>query len=202
MNSKNKYNYYFAILLLISLIVVGCTKPNDKITPDMTVEIRKWKRQLVLNGEVGNPCQENTDKWAAENPERFYGLPQDTIQAKIVDANNDNVNDILLYFPAGDCCSCEVGMNEGSDFLKLIYSDGTDFLTNENLREKIALKIEGEYYAKTNTDVEHAIFSVTDFDTRISGTFKLWTLEDPDCCAGVEGTFQYNPFTFKISIKY
>lgn len=64
---------------------------------------------------------------------------------------------ILLYFPAGDCCSCSVGMNEGSDFLKLIYADGTEFLSNDHLREKIASKIESEYFAQTNTDVEHAI---------------------------------------------
>jgi len=86
--------------------------------------------------------------------------------------------------------------------LKLIYSNGNEFLSNDNLREKIASKIEGEYYVQTNTDVERAIFSITNFDTEISGTYKLWTLEDPDCCASVEGTFKYNPFTFKIQITH
>jgi hypothetical protein len=164
-------------------------------------EIEKWKKELLISGEVGSPCLDNIDKWSAQNPDRFYGLPKEPIKTKTFDANNDKVDDILLYFPAGDCCSCSVGMNEGSDFLKLIYSDGTEFLSNDHLREKIAAKIEGEYFAQTNTDVEHAIFSVTNFDTEISGTFKLWTLEDPDCCASVEGTFKYDPFTWKIELK-
>ena len=34
--------------------------------------------------------------------------------------------------------------------------------------------------------------SVLQIITNISGTDKLWTLEDPDCCASFEGTFQYN----------
>lgn len=193
-------------VLLLSSFLCACTQHRkvDKEKPlvDTAAEIEKWKRELVLNGEVGKPCSGNVDEWAAENPERFYGLPKEAIKVKTFDANSDKVNDILLYFPAGDCCSCEVGMNEESDYLKLIYSDGTDFLTNEKLREKIASKIERDYCSQTNTDVEHAIFLVTDFDAEISGTFKLWTLADPDCCASVEGTFRYNPFTFKLLIKY
>ena len=85
-------------------------------------------------------------------------------------------------------------------FVKLIYSNGADYLANEKLQTKIEKKIEGKFFEQTNTDVGHAIFSVTNFDTEISGNFKLWTLEDPDCCASIEGTFKYNPFSFAIVI--
>lgn len=176
------------------------SKPNQEEL--LNSQIESWKQQLLINGEVGKPCQDDIEKWSSENPERYYGLPNDSIKSKSFDANNDKINDVLLYFPAGDCCSCAIGINEASDYLKLIYSNGNEFLYNDNLREKIASKIEEEFYAQTNTDVERAIFSVTDFNKDISGTYKLWTLEDPDCCASVEGTFNYNPFTFKIQITY
>jgi hypothetical protein len=194
------------IVFLCLIVMFSCqqketiSKPNSEEL--LKTQIESWKKQLLINGEVGKPCQDNIDKWAAENPERYYGLPKNEIKSKSFDANNDKINDFLLYFPAGDCCSCAIGINEASDYLKLIYSNGNEFLSNDNLREKIASKIENEFYSQTNNDVERAIFSVTNFDTDISGTYKLWTLEDPDCCASIEGTFKYNPFTFKIQITH
>ena len=195
-----------SIVFLCLILMVSCqqketvTKPNSEEL--LKSQIESWKQQLLLNGEVGKPCQDNVDKWSAENPERYYGLPKESIKSKYFDANNDKINDVLLYFPAGDCCSCSIGINEASDYLKLIYSNENEFLSNDNLREKIASKIENEFYAQTNTDVERAVFSITDFNKDISGTYKLWTLEDPDCCASIEGTFMYNPFTFKIQITH
>jgi hypothetical protein len=190
------------IALLSFIFLFSCHQKESNQKEFLKNQIQLWKKQLVINGELGNPCQDNVDKWSAQNPERYYGLPKDGVKTKSFDANNDKINDVLLYFPAGDCCSCSVGVNEASDFLKLIYSNGNGFLSSDNLREKIASKIESEFYAQTNTDAERAVFSVTNFNKDISGTFKLWTLEDPDCCASVEGTFQYNPFTFKIQITH
>jgi hypothetical protein len=175
----------------------GITSKN----PDLITEIAKWKRQLLLNGEIGMPCDfTNQEEWAKKNPEVFYGLP-DSVNLKVFDVNNDKINDILLYFPAGDCCTCSIGMNERSYFVKLIYSDGNDFLTDENLRTEIEQKIENRFYEQTNTDVQRVVFTITDFNAEISGTYQLWTLEDPDCCAGYLGTFKYNPFTWKIEIR-
>ncbi|MDD5150650.1 MAG: hypothetical protein PHC28_09225 [Flavobacterium sp.] len=198
---KTKVKLEIAVIIVFIFSIISCQKKEEN-KPNIKIEIEKWKKELVVNGEVGKPCQENVDKWSAANPERYYGLPKDSIKTRSFDANNDKINDVLLYFPAGDCCGCSVGVNEVSDFLKLIYSDGSEFLSNDNLRDKIASKIETEFYSQTNTDVERAIFSVTDFNKDISGTYKLWTLEDPDCCASVEGTFKYNPFTFKIEITH
>ncbi len=193
-----------SLTLLCLIVLFSCQQKENKPSLEKSLknQIQLWKKQLVLNGEVGNPCQDNSDKWSTENPERFYGLPKDSIKSKSFDANNDKIKDVLLYFPAGDCCSCTIGMNEASDYLKLIYSNGKDFLSNDNLREKIASKIADEYYIQTNNATERAIFSVTNFNQEISGTYKLWTLEDPNCCASVEGTFSYNPFTFKIQITH
>lgn len=200
---KTKVKLEIAVIIVLIFSMISCQNKEEKIDkPDVKIEIEKWKKELVINGEVGKPCQENVDKWSAANPDRFYGLPKDSIKVKFFDANNDKISDVLLYFPAGDCCSCSVGMNEASDYLKLIYSNGKEFLSNDNLREKIASKIETEFFVQTNTDVERAIFSITDFNNEILGTYKLWTLEDPDCCASIEGTFKYNPFTFKILITH
>lgn len=186
----------------IAILLISCNQKEEKPNSEVLLksQIENWKKQLVLNGEVGNPCEPGKEtQWATKNPEVYYGLPKQIV-SKSSDANNDKINDVLLYFPAGDCCSCTIGVNEASDFLKLIYSDGTEFLSNDNLRTKIESEIESEYYNKTNNDMERAVFSVTDFNKEISGTYKLWTLEDPDCCASVEGTFKYNPFTFKMEI--
>jgi len=193
------------IIALTSFVFTfSCYQKAEKPSENELLKkhIEGWRKQLVLNGEIGKPCQNNVEKWSNENPERFYGLPKDSIKSKFFDANHDKINEVLLYFPAGDCCSCSVGMNEGSDFLKLIYSNGNELIENTNLRDKIALKIENEFYQQTNTDVERAIFFITDFKTNISGNYKLWTMEDPDCCASIEGHFNYNPFTFKIEISH
>lgn len=192
------------ILVLSAIVLMSChqTEKQDQKIDFVSSNIENWKNQLLVNGEVGLPCQDSIDKWSAQFPERYFGLPTEPIKSKLFDANNDKINDVLLYFPAGNCCSCAIGMNEGSDFVKLIYSNKKDFLDNDNLRDKIALKIENEFYNQTNTDVEKAIFSITDFNTNIEGTYQLWTLEDPDCCASNEGTFKYNPFTFKIEITH
>ena len=201
LNSSGMKIKFIFVLFMISFN--SCQqKETTSAKPDAKAEIAKWKRELVLNGEIGMACDfNNQEAWAKKNPEVFYGFP-DSINSKVFDVNQDKINDILLYFPAGDCCTCTMGLNERSDFVKLIYSNGLDYLTNEKLQTKIEKKIEEKFFEQTNTEVERAIFSVTSFDTEISGTFKLWTPEDPDCCASVEGTFKYNPFTWKIELKH
>lgn len=193
------------IIVLFSFVFLfSCYQKVEKPKKNefLVHQIENWKKQLITNGEIGKPCQSNVERWSTDNPDLFYGLPKDSIKAKFFDINKDEINDVLLYFPAGDCCNCSVGINEASDFLKLIYSNGNEFIENTNLREKIALKIENEFYQQTNTDVERAVFFIKDFNTNISGNYKLWTLEDPDCCASIEGTFKYNPVTFKIEISH
>ncbi|MEC4049581.1 hypothetical protein OX284_009090 [Flavobacterium sp. SUN046] len=187
------------LIFLIVITVSSCAQKQEKLSDFIASQKKSWKKQLLINGEVGTPCETDYMKWIAKNPEAYYGLPA-TIEAKTFDANNDTIKDVLLYFPAGE--SCTGGHEEGSDFLKLLYSVGNGFLSNDGLLNTIANKIEEEFYRQTNTDVERAIFKVCDFKKQITGTYKLWTLEDPDCCASIEGTFAYDPFYFKITITH
>jgi hypothetical protein len=189
--------------LFLSILLFSCHKKAvNHAQPDIKTEIDKWKKQLLLNGEIGTPCDfDNQVDWAKQNPEVFYGLP-DTVLSKEFDVNNDNINDVLLYFPAGDCCSCTMGLNEVSDFVKLIYSNETGVLENDNLGHRIESKIAGEFYSLTNTQVVKVSFSITDFNRKISGTYHLWTPDNPDCCPGVEGKFTYSPFTYEINITH
>lgn len=188
-----------ALLIFGILMMISCRQIEKRHFIE-TVE-ENWKKQLITNGEVGNPCLNNADTWASHNPESYYGLPKEGIKVRVFDANSDDEGDILLFFPAGDCCSCTIGVNQGSDFVKLVYSDGDHFLDNDNLRAKIEQKIQDTFNQKNDVLAKRVVFTITDFTTDILGTYLLWTTEDPDCCASYEGTFKYNPFTFKIEIS-
>lgn len=189
------------IFLFPLLVLFACHQKTDEMgSPQVKTEIEKWKKQLLLNGEIGTPCEDDQMKWTTENPEGFYGLPEKEIESIVVDANHDGHKDLLLYFPAGDACT---GSNEqGSDFLKLIYSDGNDYVENDNLRAKMEEKIKLNFFEKTTVAARRAIFFVSKFSNSISGKYLVWTDSDPDCCAGYEGEFNYNPFTWTMQINY
>lgn len=190
------------IIIIVTLISLVSCKQNPAELPDnkdvfLKTEIQNWKKQLVANGEVGKPCIADTQKWIQENPDSYFGLPKQ-INSKSFDINGDKIDDYLLYFSAGE--SCTGGHDEGSDFLKLIYSNGNSFLENDNLREKIASKITNKLIVQNKTEIKKTIFSITNFNTQISGIYQSWTNDDPDCCASISGNFKYNPISFKIEI--
>lgn len=190
-----------SLLILILISLVSCKQNPAELFDNkdtfLKTEIQNWKKQLVANGEIGKPCTADTQKWIRENTESYYGLPNHVI-SKTFDANGDKTNDHLLYFSAGE--SCTGGHDEGSDFVKLIYSNGNGFLENDNLREKIASKITNKLIEENKIEIKKTIFSITNFNTQISGTYQSWTNSDPDCCASISGNFKYNPFRFKIEI--
>lgn len=189
----------------IALIMVSFASCYQQTSQNGNIDIKqfskneteKWKKELLLNGDVGTPCEEDYMKWNAKNPESYYGLPAEVL-SNIYDINGDSKDDILLFFQAGE--SCTGGHEEGSDFVALIYSNGNEYLENMNLRAKIEQKLQDEFHLQTDTFARRAIFSITDFKQQISGTFQLWTEEDPDCCASHQGIFKYDPFTWKIEI--
>ena len=158
MNCIGRMKTAIPLFLLLFSFFSCMQRASKPVQPDVKSEIVKWKKQLLLNGEIGTPCDfDHKDEWFKKNPEAFFGLP-DTVNFKLADANNDRKVDLLLFFPAGDACS---GSNEqGSDFVKLIYSYGNETFNNDNLRTKIAARIEEKYYELTNTDVHRAIFSI------------------------------------------
>jgi hypothetical protein len=191
------------LLVFLIVFVLYCHQPSgQKATNDSTQfvknEIKKWKKELLTSGEVGGPCEEDYMKWNEKYPESYYGLP-DTIHSKTVDMNDDGKDDILLYFQAGEACTG--GHEDGSDFLKLIYSNGNEYLQNNFLRDQIEKSIRYQFDCQTRLFSKRTIFSITDIDKQISGTFQVWIDDDPDCCAGYQGTFKYNPFTWKIELK-
>ena len=191
------------LLVFLMAFVFYCHRLTDQNTTNdinqfVKIETKKWKNELLTSGEVGGPCEEDYMKWNKKYPESYYGLP-DTIHSKIIDINGDGKNDILLYFPAGEACTG--GHEEGSDFLKLIYSSGNEYLQNNVLREKIERGIRYQSDLQSGLFSQRAIFSITNIDKQITGTFQVWIDDDPDCCAGFEGTFKYNPFTWKMELK-
>lgn len=186
----------FILVILVSLF--SCNQKESETKNWLHTEIKNWEQELILNGQVGMPCQEDYMKWNAQNPEAYYGLPT-YIYHRSFDANQDQLPDYLLYFPAGNCCTG--GHEEGSDFVKLIYSNNNHYIENNSLREKIAYKIIEKTNEISSQEGRKVIFTISDFTTQISGTYSLWTTQDPDCCASIEGTFAYQPFTFEIKIN-
>jgi len=195
---KSNILLVFLVALIIYCHHLTSQDKTNELKQLAKTEIEKWKKELLISGEVGGPCEEDYMKWNEKYPESYYGLP-DTIQSKIVDMNGDGKDDILLYFPAGEACTG--GHEEGSDFLKLIYSSGNEYLQNNYLRAKIEKGIRYQSDYQTRLFSKRAIFSITDMDKQISGTFQVWIDDDPDCCAGYQGTFEYNPFTWKMELK-
>lgn len=191
------------ISIIIIATLFSCQEKRGNIPAQTHEEFVKkyseiWKKQLVTNGEIGKPCGANTEEWIAKNPEAYFGLPKQ-IQAKSFDINGDHINDLLLYFTAGEPCTG--GHETGSDFVKLLYSDGDYLLENNTLRHKIEQKISFEFQNKNNIVVKKVVFTINNFSKKIEGNYDLWTANDPDCCSSNQGTFSYQLFTFKMIIS-
>ena len=102
-------------------------KSQEK-TSDFKIEIEKWKKELISNGEVGNPCIEDDDweKQQKENPKANFGLLE--IESSESDFNSVGIKDGLLYFPAETCVG---GNGTDSDFGMLVYSKNGQLLMNK-----------------------------------------------------------------------
>lgn len=189
-----------AICLVLTLF---CCKNNKEVASPsedefLKTEIENWRKELRINGEIGHQITKDNTKWYELKDDCYYDL-SNQIMTKIFDANGDAKNDFLLHSIAVN--SCKGDSTRGSDFVKLIYSNDKTYLENDNLRNKIELKIENEYDKLTDNQAQRTVFSITGFSTEITGTYQLWTVEDDDCCYSNLGTFKYNPFTLKMEIK-
>lgn len=188
------------ILSTYVIALMTCICSAQQKTSEFKIETEKWKKELLANGQVGNPCPEGTDweKWEEENPNLVFGLRD--IQSSESDFNSDGIRDALFYFPA---FSCVGGNGTGSDFGMLVYSKDGKFLTNKNMTKTIISGIITEL-AKIGINDENGIqIYYKGLGKTIIGKYHAWYIGDAHCCPSKIGTFEYNPvkFTTEILIK-
>jgi hypothetical protein len=172
-------------------------KPEELSKPlDFEIEIDKWKKELLLNGEVGPPCKDDYQKWAEENPNYYWGMQK--ISSLQSDFNSDSITDGLFFFPAINCVG---GNGTSSDFAMLIYSNDNKTLTNKNITTIIESKLKSALADKGIYNVYSTVLTYKTFTTIVGGKYFAWSEEDAHCCPSNSGTFEYNPVDFSISIN-
>ena len=183
-------------IIAIALITSSCNAQEK--TSDLQTESEKWQKELILNGEVGNPCREDNDwqKWMKENPGAYFGLKE--VQSSESDFNSDGIKDGLFYFPAENCVG---GNGYGSDFAMLVYSNNGQFLTNKSITQTIEKKIRGSLAEKGIYDIINVLMSYKGLGKTIIGDYVAQAEDDANCCPSSSGTFEYNPVDFTITIE-
>lgn len=183
-------------IIAIGLMTYSCNSQQKSL--NFNTEIEKWKKELVLNGEVGNPCRKDDDwnKWQEENPNAYFGLEE--IESFKYDFNSDGIKDGLFYFPADNCVG---GNGIGSDFAMLAYSNNGQLLTNKNITEKIEQEIKISLVDKGIYDIYKIILTYKGLEKTIVGEYLAWTDDDASCCNSFSGTFEYNPIDFSLTAK-
>jgi len=184
---------------IFSIIVIGLMTFNlnaQQKSSYFNTEIEKWKIELVVNGEVGNPCRKDNDwnKWQNENPNAYFGLQK--IQSIESDFNLDGIKDGLFYFPAENCVG---GNGYGSDFAMLVYSYKGQLLTNKNITSTLEQKIKYSLSQKGTYDINKIYLFYKGFGKNIVGKYSAFLEEDPSCCPSISGTFNYNPVNFLLT---
>jgi hypothetical protein len=183
-------------IIAIGLMTYSCSAQQK--TSEFKTETEKWKKELIANGEVGNPCREDNDwqKWQEDNPKAYFGL-QET-QSSESDFNSDGIRDGLFYFPAENCVG---GNGTGSDFGMLVYSNDGEFLTNKNITQTIENGIKTELAKIKINDVYKIYIHYKGLGKTIIGEYFAWSEDDANCCPSGNGTFEYNPVDLTTEIK-
>ncbi|MBB3124549.1 hypothetical protein FHS04_002072 [Mesoflavibacter sabulilitoris] len=182
--------------LIISLMTCSCKAQEN--TPNFKIEIEKWTKELIANGDVGNPCREDDDweKWQKENPKAYFGLQE--IESSESDFNSDGINDGLFYFPAENCVG---GNGTGSDFGMLVYSKESQFLTNKHITQTIEEGIKAELAKIKINNIYKIYIKYKGLGKTIIGEYFAWSKEDANCCPSGNGVFEYNPIELTTEIK-
>lgn len=182
--------------LIISLTTSSCKAQEKKF--DFKIEIEKWTRELISNGEVGNPCREDDDweKWQKENPKAYFGLQE--IESSESDFNSDGIKDGLFYFPAENCVG---GNGTDSDFGMLVYSKNGQLLTNKNITQTIEEGIKAELAKIKINNVYKIHIKYKGLGKTIIGEYYAWSEEDANCCPSKNGFFEYSPIELATEIK-
>ncbi len=67
-----------SILPIISIGLMTWSCSAQQKTSEFEIETEKWKKELIISREVGNPCREDNDwqKWEEDNPKAYFGLQE------------------------------------------------------------------------------------------------------------------------------
>lgn len=195
------------LILLLLFGFLGCRQGNI----DTKTAIQNWKQELRTSKQLGPPCtyknlaSTEAQKWIKDNPDQMDGLPADEdIHSVWADLNNDGKNDLLLYFQGVNCS----GHNGGTQaYAKIIYSNGT---RNSLLMPEIRDAILAEYnrMRETNSNLKavtadflETTTTITGYQNGITGSFRLYTKEDPHCCPSYSGTYTYRLPVKKMTLN-
>lgn len=203
-----------SFLILLPVLFISCTN-KDNLQSDKTinvyVETEAWKEDLLKDKVIGEPCEYNSDvenamlDWQNENPDQVDGLPanDNAYHFKLADINNNEKDDVLLYFQADNC----TGHNGSTPtFAKIIYSDGAhkDDVLSEIItsiqREFNQLSKENDWEQVTDNYMDNTT-TITNYNDGIIGKFTLYTEDDAHCCPSYSGDYKYNVADKKIEIE-
>ena len=158
-------------------------------------EIEKWKKELILTGDLGNPCNySSAAQWREDNPGQTFGITDDLVIEKI-DFNNDGMIDAFVSMSVE---ACNGGNAISSDFSVLIFSHNGEYYKDVNLTKRIEQKISSELMKAGIYSIWKFSTSLNSFDKTINGKSYVWIDEDASCCPSYSVVFYYNPKTKKI----
>ena len=201
---------HVTFLLLFGLFACHHSVKNE--TYDTEAARLNWEKQLLASGQIGPPCDfkspasPKAQKWRTENPGQLDGLPanDNTIKAVKADLDNDNKQDLLLYFQGVNC----TGHNGNPrTYAKIIYANGT---SDAHVMSHIISAIRAEYLRmkKTNPKLKNVTgvymettTTISGYHDGITGTFQLYSADDAHCCPSYSGTYVYQLPLQKVALQ-
>lgn len=180
------------IIYLLLLFFCFQSINSQKLENHLQIEVDKWQKELVLNGDVGPRCYKDYFKWAEEFPQYYYGL-QD-IKYFVNKNDYDDIKDAVFFFPAINCVG---GSSSASDFALHVYSYDGNTYTNYNITTKIENSIK---YILTEKGMKNVSYVKIYYKSYIGGNFYVWREDDANCCSSFEGRFVYNTKTLDVSV--
>ncbi|WP_018676079.1 hypothetical protein [Riemerella columbina] len=181
---------------LYNLTIISCSVQQKKLS--LEHEIEKWKKELILTGELGSPCYDDFTKWINDNPGKSYGISDD-IKIYKKDFNNDRIVDAFVNMKIGD--PCNGGNHLSSDRSVLIFSNNGEYYHDVKLTDRIENKIINQLADKNIYSVTNLLTFCDTFDKTINGNVTIWVEEDAHCCPSYSGSFKYDPNTQELKLE-
>lgn len=188
-------------ILTMTLLSMSCnnnskkeensTVVNQVSEIDSSIEIAKWKKELLDSAEVTIPCDE-----LKEGEASFDALPKNNeINTARSDFDGDIKVDLLMYFMADNCSGAS---GQAQTFAKIVYANKTQ---DKDIMPKLRKAIIDSYKEKMKED--NSLKEVTDnyleqkvtissYEDGINGEFSLYTDKDAHCCPTYGGSYKYD----------